>query len=79
MKIFHICDFDEPFVCSTFGKRIRTKVRLQTHQTSNTEERKHKCEKCPGKTFNTKSELKKHMIYHSDRHKWSIIPPTKCL
>ena len=45
---------------------LSKKTMPETQQTSHTQKRKYRCEKCPGKTFKTKSELKKHSVYHSD-------------
>ena len=52
-------------MCSTCGKAFARKGQLQTHQTTHSEERKHKCTLCTeGKFFKTKSDLSHHMKYH---------------
>ena len=59
---------EKPFVCSTCGKRFTTKYRLKTHQTTHSDERKHKCALCTeGRFFKTKCQLRTHMEYHFER------------
>ena len=56
---------EKPFVCSTCGRGFSQKCVLKTHQTTHSEERKHKCDIChEGRFFKTKNQLRTHMKTH---------------
>ena len=52
-------------MCSTCGKKFAQKSSLQNHQATHSDERKFKCNICPDERyFKTKSQLRKHLVYH---------------
>ena len=52
-------------MCSTCGKKFAQKSSLQNHQATHSDERKFKFNICPDERyFKTKSQLRKHLVYH---------------
>ena len=56
---------EKPYVCSICGKRYALKQTLLNHQATHSDERNFKCNICPDERyFKTKSQLRKHLVYH---------------
>ena len=56
---------EKPFACQICYKKFARKENLVVHQATHSKVRSFKCSICPeGRSFKTKDNLRKHMVFH---------------
>ena len=56
---------EKPYVCLICDKKFAQKIALKNHEATHSDERNFKCNFCPDeRSFKTKIQLRKHLVYH---------------